>query len=407
MPNIRGDSNKIQGDSSIERLRELRVALVHDDLIQLGGAEKVFMAIAEMFPDAPIYTSMATRKWRRRLEGRELATSFMQRLPLKEKLFKFYFLLYPIAFESFDLSGYDLVISSSTRFAHGVITKPGTTHICYMHSPGRMFWEPRDYFNPSGLGISTRRVWGGGTSRLGSLLSPALSYLRLWDRTAAQRVDYFIANSRNIAGKIKKYYGREAAVVHPFVDLERFASRSANSEQRTANREGYFLVVTRLAPWKRVGIAVEAVMQADARLKVVGGGPDEKRLKTLAGSQESGARSKIEILGNVSDEELAELYQNCKALIMTQEEDFGITSLEAQALGKPVIAYGAGGALETVVKGKTGEFFSPQTGEVLAEVLKGFKSKEYSPKTCRSNAEKFSIEIFKEGLLREISKIVG
>lgn len=360
-------------------LEDLKVALVHDDLVQNGGAEKVFMEIAEMFPEASIYTSMASGKWRKRLGSRKLVTSFMQRLPLKEKFFKFYFLFYPLAFESFDFSDYDLVISSSTRFAHGVITKPETKHICYMHSPGRMFWEPEVYFMDN--------------QRVGALLSPALSYLRLWDRTVAQRVDYFITNSKNIAGKIKKYYGREASVVHPFVDLEKFAKTGSSGE--------FFLVVTRLASWKRVEIAIQAAKEANLPLKIVGGGGEEQRLRDLAKG------GTVEVLGRVSDPDLVDLFQSCKALIMTQEEDFGITSLEAQACGKPVIAYCAGGALETVVKGKTGEFFFPQTGEALGEVLKDFKPGGYSPKTCRSNSEKFSKEEFKGAFLREVSKIVG
>lgn len=372
-----------------KNLSALKVALVHDDLVvQYGGAEKVFMAIAEMFPDAPVYTSMATREWGKRLEGRELITSFMQRLPLKEKLFKFYFLLYPLAFESFNLSDYDLVISSSTRFAHGVITKPETKHVCYMHSPGRMFWEPERYFGPN--------------SRLKTLLAPALSYLRLWDRAVAQRVDHFIANSKNIAGKIRKYYGREASVVHPFVDLERFKPLARSQEPGD-----YYLVVTRLASWKRVEIVIEAAKEANVPLKVVGGGSDRKRLEDLATRNSPHATNQIEILGRVSDGEVDDLFQNCKALIMTQEEDFGITALEAQTCGKPVIAYRSGGALETVEEGKTGEFFHPQSADALAKVLKDFKTGDYKPEVCRANAERFSKKEFKRKLFNELGKIGG
>ncbi len=376
-----------------KKLASLKVAVGHDDLtVPYAGGEKIFYAITEIFPQADIFTSMVTKQWLGRLKGRKVLTSFMQRIPFKRKLQRAFFPFYPIAFEFFDFTDYDLVISSSTRFAHGVITKPETKHICYMHSPGRMFWESEVYF--------------GEGSKLKTLLSPALSYLRLWDRIAAQRVNQFIANSKNIAGKIKKYYGREAKIVHPFVDLERFASRSVNSGQRTANREGYFLVVTRLAPWKRVDIAVRAAKRAGVRLKVVGGGSDRKRLEALARSQESGARSKIEILGSVSDEELVGLFQNCRAFIMTQEEDFGLVSLEAQASGKPVIAYGAGGALETVVRGETGEFFSPQTEEALAKVLKSFNPGRYDPEACRANAEKFSKERFQKQILETVETVV-
>ncbi|MEX1068249.1 MAG: glycosyltransferase, partial [Patescibacteria group bacterium] len=234
---------------------------------------------------------------------------------------------------------------------------------------------------------------------LGRILSPALSYLRLWDYTAAQRVDQFVANSKNIANKIKRYYGREAEVVYPFVDLERFAPRLENREQRVEN--SFFLVVTRLEPWKRVEIAVEAAKQAGVGLKVVGRGPDLKRLKALAKG-----RDRIEILGGVGDEELVKLYQNCTALVMTQEEDFGITSLEAQASGKPVIAYGAGGALETVAKGKTGDFFGEQTAESLASVLKGFKTEAYKQEDCRENAERFSKERFQKEILAIAERMI-
>ncbi len=367
------------------RLEGLKVAVGHDDLtVPYAGGEKVFAAIAEIFPQADIFTSMITEQWRSRLPGRNILTTFMQKLPLKRKLQKPLFALYPLAFESLDLSDYDLVISSSSRFAHGVITKPETKHICYMHSPGRMFWESGRYF--------------AERPNLGRIIAPVLSYLRLWDRAAAQRVDQFVANSKNIARKIKRYYGREAAVVYPFVDLEKFTVDSPQLTDRKDDR--YFLVVTRLAPWKRAGIAVEAAKRAGVALKVVGSGPDLRMLRKLA-------TPKIEILGSVGDEELVKLFQGCTALIMTQEEDFGITSLEAQACGKPVIAYGAGGALETVIKGKTGEFFDNQDAESLAKVIGKFNPKSYLPEDCRTNAEKFSKERFQRELLQIAERVVG
>jgi glycosyltransferase involved in cell wall biosynthesis len=386
------------------KLADLKIAVGHDDLtVPYAGGEKVFAAIAETFPQADIFTSMITPWWANKVSNlnkartrsgiatpathdnasykRKIITSFMQRIPFKRKLQKALFMLYPLAFESFDLSDYDLVISSSSRFAHGVITRPETKHICYMHSPGRMFWEPESYFSDS--------------PALGKILTPALSYLRLWDHAAAQRVNQFVANSKNIAGKIKRYYGRDAVVVYPFVDLERFKPGVGSQE----SGENYYLVVTRLAPWKRVEIAVEAANAVGAKLKVVGIGPDEKKLKKIAGPE-------VEILGGVPDDQATELFQNCSALIMTQEEDFGITSLEAQACGKPVIAYGAGGALETVVAGKTGEFFASQDAEALAKVLKKFDPKRYRPEDCRANAEKFSKGRFQKELTRVVSQVI-
>lgn len=370
-------------------LKNLKIAVGHDDLtVPYAGGDKVFAAIAEIFPNADIFTSMITEQWRDRLEvrgqrsERKIITTFMQKIPVKRRLQKALFPLYPLAFESLDFSDYDLVISSSSRFAHGVITKPETKHICYMHSPGRMFWEPDNYF--------------GSNSRLKSFLAPALSYLRLWDHAAAQRVDQFMANSQNIAKKIRRYYGRDSAVVYPFADLDRFQPLAVSDKPLAGD---YYLVVTRLEPWKRVDIAVVAANAVGTKLKVVGIGPDEKRLKKMAGPE-------VEILGGVPDDQVVKLFQNCSALIMTQEEDFGITSLEAQACGKPVIAYGAGGALETVIAGRTGEFFTSQDAGALAKVLKKFNPKKYTSEDCRANAERFSKERFQKELLQVISRIV-
>jgi len=368
-----------------DKLKNLKTALTHDDFTQYGGGERVFLAAKEIFPTAPIYTSLVTGEWIQRLGGRRPYTSFMQILPFKKRLQRTYFLLYPLAFESLDLSDFDLVISSSTRFAHGIITKPGTKHVCYMHSPGRMFWEAGSYF--------------GDRSRLKSLLSPALSYLRLWDYAAAQRVDLFIASSSNAARKIKKYYHREAKVVYPFVDLEKYSSREAQ-----AGLGDYYLVVSRLNRWKKIDMAIEVADRLNLKLKIVGEGPDRSRLESL-GKGKIGSR--IKFLGWVSDDELAKLYQNCTALIMTQEEDFGVGSLEAQASGRPAIAYKAGGALETVIAGKTGEFFYPQKTEALASMLKRFEPRNYDPRECRKNAERFGKEKFQRKFLKEVVKAIS
>ncbi|NIO20339.1 MAG: glycosyltransferase, partial [Candidatus Aenigmarchaeota archaeon] len=245
--------------------------------------------------------------------------TFMQVLPFKERLQRVYFPLYPLAFESLSFGDFDLVISSSTRFAHGIVTKPGTKHICYMHSPGRMFWEPREYF--------------GERSKLKILLTPALASLRLWDFAAAQRVDRFLTNSCYTAEKIKKYYHREAGVIYPPVDLSRFELGTEGGN--------YFLVVSRLLYWKRVDLAIRAAQELGVPLRIVGDGPERRRLEKLGQEQ-------VEFLGWVSGGELATLYRGCWALVMPQEEDLGIVSIEAQAVGKPVISFRGGGALETV-----------------------------------------------------------
>jgi len=379
-------------------LTKLRIALVHDDFTQFGGGESIFLAIKELFPTAAIYTSLVTKEWVKRIassqqsgaSSRKIFTSFMQKLPFKKKLQRAYFPLYPLAFESFDFSDFDLVISSSTRFAHGIITKPQTKHLCYMHSPGRMFWESKSYF--------------GEKSKLRSLLSPVLAYLRLWDFTVAQRVDQFLTNSKHTAAKIAKYYHREARVVYPFVDLERFKT----NDYRLPTND-YYLVVSRLTRWKRVDLAVKAALEVGVPLKVVGDGPDRKRLERLVLKHQitKSPNNQITFLGWVSGEELAKLYQGCQALVMPQEEDFGISSLEAQASGRPVVAFKAGGALETIMVGKTGEFFYPQTAEALIFALKKFQAGRYDPQACRKNAERFSKRRFQEQFIEEVMASVN
>lgn len=384
----------------------MKIALVHDDLIQHGGAERLFEAMVEIWPEADVFTSMTTwdrnpsgldDDWSTRRVGKnsKLKTSFMQQLPLKEKLYRHYFLLYPLAFESFDFTGYDVVLSSSSRFSHGVVTRPETLHICYMNSPGHMLWEPHAYFRASARKEGAKRPHFD-SSPLHIFTSPIVSYLRLWDYAAAQRVDYFVANSKTPQKRIKKYYGRDSQIIYPFVDLERFDKNAAafpnpsglgDSTRRVSPAAGflsdYFLVVSRLAAWKKIDIAVEACNKLKIPLKIIGEGPDRNRLEKLAGPT-------VELLGRLTDEEVVSYYQGCRALVFPQKEDFGITPLEAQAAGKPVIAFRAGGALETVIGGKTGEFFSPQTVEALAAVLKKFDLKRYQKEDCYRQAEKFS-----------------
>ena len=257
-------------------LSNLRIALVHDDFIQDGGAEQLFLAIAELFPSADIFTSFATSEWLMRLRQkagnkRKIFTSFMQALIFKEKFYRYYFPLYPLAFESFNFSNYDLVISHTTRFAFGVITKPETIHICYINNPGRMFWEAEKYF--------------GSGAKIKTLLSPILNYLRLWSFTSAQRVDHFIANSHNISIKVKKFLNQYSSVVYPFVNLKKFEFINSKSLDRSVNQEqqtqDYFLIVSRLSRWKRVDLAIEAVQRLGVPLKIVGTGPDQARLERL------------------------------------------------------------------------------------------------------------------------------
>lgn len=346
----------------------MKVAIVHDDLVQWGGAERVLMGIAEVFPEAPIYTAVYNQDnalLKKKLAGKKIITSFMQKIPFWERFYRALLPVYPIAFEQFDFSGYDLVISQTTKFAKAVITKPETTHICYIHTPPRFLW------NFSG-------------ERASKILSPYLSFLRFYDRLASYRVDYFFAGSKNCRQRVEKIYRRDSKVLPPFVDLESF-----DWYQRFDG--GYYLFVARLNSYKRGDVVVEAFNRLGLPLKIVGVGPESGKLQSLA-------KENIEFLGFVDELLLNNLLAGCKALVVTAEEDFGLTPLEAQAFGKPVIAYGAGGALETVIENKTGIFFREQTAECLAGAVKRAENFNFYPGDCRKNAEHFSKEIFQRRL---------
>ena len=341
------------------------------------------VAVHDIWPDAPIYTSVASKKWiaYAKEHSVKLVTSFMQKLPFVDSLNRFYSILlfHILAMESFDFSDYDVVLSFSSRFAHGVITKPSTKHVCYMNSPGRMFWEPAGYFDHE-------RVDGGW-------LALPILWMRFWSYIAAQRVDLFIANSRSIKSKIEKYYKRDAIVVYPFADIcLRTDTKNSVSD--------YFLVVTRLAAWKRVDVAIAACIKCGVKLKIVGVGRDMPRLKRISGSNPN-----IEFLGQVGDERKTELLLGCQALINTQAEDFGIVPIEAMFCGKPVIAYVFGGALETVQAGITGEFFCEQTAESLLKVLTAFDYRKYSQSNCVLQARNFSRQLYERNLKQVIRTV--
>jgi glycosyltransferase involved in cell wall biosynthesis len=361
----------------------MKVAIVCDDLIQFGGAERVLMAVHEIWSDAPIYTSAASRKWTRicKEENIDLRVSFMQRFPFIEKAYRYYapFFFFCGAFESFDLKGYDVVLSVSSRFAHGVITRPETIHICFMNTPGRMIWETEGYFENESYGYlkPIKRI-------AMPFLSPFLTLLRLWDYSASARVDHFIANAEVSRSRIKKYYQRESQVIYPFAEMP-------DPAKVRTEKGDYFLVITRLNSWKKVDIAVKACSSLGLPLKVIGEGPDRQRLEKMASSS-------VSFLGYVPEEEKVKLILGCRALIQTQKEDFGIVPLEVMALGKPVIAFGEGGVLETVQPGETGEFYYSQTQEALSEVLKNFHESVYLSNVCIDRAGLFSKKNFQNNL---------
>lgn len=357
----------------------MKTALIHDHLAQDGGAEKVLQVLADMFQDAPIYTLLYEKKNIDRYAGRQVAASIIQKLPGGVKHYQWYLFFMPIAVEFFDLGGYDLVISDTSSFAKGVITKPDCLHICYCHTPTRYLWsDTHEYLNELKYNKWFKKI-----------ISLVISRIRLWDRAAADRVDFFIANSATVQKRIMKYYRRESVVIYPPVETEKF---SIIDPAEYAQSEKYFLAGCRLAPYKRIDIVIEAFnkLGGDYKLKIFGDGVDLKRLKNIAGDNKN-----IEFLGRVTEEEKARLYQGAEAFINPQEEDFGITAVESMASGRPVIAYRKGGATETIIEGKTGAFFDIQTAEELEQAIRNFRAAAYAPKEIRAHAEQFSVENFK------------
>lgn len=351
---------------------DLKVAIVHDDFIQHGGAERLALAMTEIWPRADLFAVTASASWKTE-SRKEIKTTWVQELPFKQKLFRYYYSFYPLAVESFNFDGYDLVVSSSARYAHGVITKPETVHVAYVNSPARFIWQ--DGLAPRGF--VPRQIIG---------------WHKNWDRVASTRPDYVIANSKTPALRMEKYWKRKPdTIIYPFIDLSLFAPPSAASAK--AGTGDYFLTVSRLSKWKRIDLAVEACRDLGLTLKVVGAGEDMARLKSLAGPT-------VKFLGSVSDAELVVLYRNCQALIMTQEEDFGMAALEAQACGRPVVAYGAGGARETVKEGVTGLFFDEQEKESVKGVLSRFDPKQFLGENCSTSAAQFGSDRFKTELLQ-------
>lgn len=351
----------------------MKVALIHDHLAQDGGAEKVLKIFCDMYADAPIYTLLyEPENANKNYKDRQIETSIIQKLPGGIKHYRWYLPFMPMAVEFFDLRPFDLVISDASAFAKGVITSTKTMHICYCHTPTRYLWsDTHQYINELPYNKFFKKI-----------IALSLSFLRLWDRAAADRVDYYIANSKFVAKRIKKYYNRDSRVIYPPVETHRFEVGEGPGE--------YFLIGGRLAPYKRVDLVVEAFMNTGLKLKIFGDGVDLERLKNIAGGS-----GNIEFLGRVSEDEKFMLFRHCIAFINPQEEDFGITVIEAQACGRPVIAYGSGGALESIKPGITGEFFYEQTAESLTSVLTSFDENKYDKKNIRAHADTFSVERFK------------
>jgi glycosyltransferase involved in cell wall biosynthesis len=352
----------------------MKLAIVHDYLNQFGGAERVVEAFHEIYPHAPVYTSIYTPDTMPdSFKAMDIRTSFMQKFPFLGKYFKHYLLFYPKAIESFDLSGYDVILSSSSAFAKGAKVKEGSLHICYCHTPARFVWDYNNY-------VEKEEIPGV----LFKILPFAIKRLKNWDLKTNSGVSDFIANSYNIKGKIKKFYNRESAVINAPVDVSMFKIQGGIND--------YFLIVSRLNSYKNIDLAVKVFNSTNLKLKIVGTGPHKKHLEELASGDN------IEFLGKVTDEELIKLYGRCRALIFPGEEDFGIIPLEAQASGRPVIAYGRGGSLETVVEGRTGIFFKDNDPASLTAAIEHFIEIEdrFDKNAIRKNALGFSKEMFKD-----------
>lgn len=350
----------------------MRVALIHYWLVTWRGGEQVLKAIADLFPRADIFTHVADPELlARELPGRRVETTFISRMPLARRHYQRYLPLMPLALEQLNLQGYDLVISSEAGPAKGVVVAPHAVHICYCHSPMRYVWD-RYHDYRAQTGRMTRAAMG-----------PVLHYLRTWDQLSAQRVDQYVANSRFVASRIRKYYGRDARVIHPPVDVRRFdASRES---------EDFYLWVGQLVEYKRPDLLVAAFNALERPLVVIGDGPLLHRLRRLA-------KPHIRFLGRQPFDAIVEHYARCRAVIFPGVEDFGLVPVEAMASGKPVIAFDYGGARETVVDGLTGILFPEQTVSSLVEAVRSFEGRpRFDPRTLRSHAERFSVESFRDG----------
>ena len=420
----------------------MKVVLVHDYLIRFGGAERVLLELCQMFPEAPIYTFLYDEQkmsfW---FPSERVQTSFLQKFPKFWRARHKYLLPFlPVAAESFDLREFDLVISSSSAFAKGVVTRPKTVHISYCHNSARFLWDYSfEYLGQQNLG-TWRKI----------IIKILMSYLRLWDRAAAQRVDYFVANSKATAARIWKYYRKEAKVIYPPVQMPEWLDLASDSQKCLSDEagsesgfqkckifpseenftrqtsslfpaksggtlpaprferfeshisspaeKGYFLIVSQLTPYKKIDVAIEAFNKLALPFVIIGEGPQEAYLKKIA-------KSNVQFLGWQPDEVVAKYYQNCLALIFPGEDDFGMAPVEAMSYGKPVLAYKASGAMEIILPGITGEFFEAPVPEILADGVRRLRENlpRYSPLVIRKWAEKFSTERFR----REMMDFIG
>jgi glycosyltransferase involved in cell wall biosynthesis len=359
----------------------MRIAVVHDYFTQMGGAEKVAEELYCMLPNPSLFATVALPdRMPPRLQDIEVGTSWMQKLPKIKDYYRLYFALYPFAVGSMDLSGYDLVVSSSSGYAKGVRTASDAIHVCYCHTPMRWAWSLQSYSKRESFGLSQR-----------ALLPMFICELRRWDEKASRQPDHFVANSQAVADRIRRVYKRSAEVIHPPVETGRF--------RPSGQTEDYYLVLSRLVSYKRIDLAVKACNQRKKKLLVIGAGPDRQSLEAMAGPY-------VNFLGRASDEQVEYYAARCRALLFPGEEDFGMAPLEVAAAGRPTIAYRAGGALETIVENGTGLFFDHQTPESLGDAIETFERQQWSPAALRNHSKAFSVPVFHDRF-RSFLKRVG
>jgi glycosyltransferase involved in cell wall biosynthesis len=358
----------------------MQIAVVHDYFTQMGGAERVAEELVRMLPGALLHTTVALPELMPPgLAGRQVETSWMQHLPSMKQYYRLYFLLYPLAVRSLDLSRYDLVISSSSGYAKGVRTRRDAIHVCYCHTPMRWAWSFASYSAQESVGAAKRL-----------LLPPMMRALRRWDHDASRYPDHFVANSKTVAARIQRAYGRTAEVIHPPINVNRFRPCS--------EQEDYYMVLARLISYKRIDLAIDACTSLGRRLLVIGDGPDRARLMAKAGPT-------VEFLDRLSDAEVEHYAARCRALLFPGEEDFGMAPLELAAAGRPTIAYRAGGAVETIVDGITGIFFDRQEPSDLVRAIERFERQEWSTNLLRSHAESFGLDVFQSRFRQFLAQV--
>ncbi len=359
----------------------MKIAVVHDYFTQIGGAERVAEAIYQMLPSADVYTTVSFPECLPpALKQAPINTSWMQSLPGIRKYYRFYFPLYPFGVSDLDLSGYDLVVSSSSGYVKGATTPPDALHVCYCHTPMRWAWSFDEYAKRDSMNPAVR-----------ALLRTFVGCLRNWDKNASRQPDHFIANSKLTAARIQKAYGRTAEVIYPPIDVNGFRPFGEAHQD-------YYLVLSRLISYKRLDIAVQACTRLGRKLMVVGGGPQRSALEAVAGPT-------VQFLGRVDDQEVKSLAANCRALLFPGVEDFGMAPLEVAAAGRPAIAYRGGGALETIVEGVTGLFFDQQTPEDLMDAIERFEERAWSATHIRQHAQKFDVTVFEQRFMDFLSRI--